>query len=375
MTKHICFPFFRPYEKDSIGGSYESTFQMASVFPSDIKPTFVFSKEGKGIERAKSYGLDCDLLKFSGSTTYKSYLKYMYRVHEYLMKRDYDIIHVNDMWSLDTWGLPALLRRIPIVWHIRGEYLSDMKLLSRSVLADHCIFVANSHPQRIKNPILNTLSYSVVHNGVDTTKFSPKYTSSLKNELNIKKNEYIIGFVGNLVERKRPLLFQSIAERLLELRKDTHFIYAGAGGEKFSQKIENRCELKDIKKNVHLLGFRDDIPNIMAGLDILLMTSTETGEAFPRVPIEAMACGVPVVTTNTAGVSEAVHHGKTGFVLDTDSPDAFSEKINELLNDNEKYEIFSQNAINLTRSNFSIENKSNMVRNIYNNILIGSWTI
>ena len=70
----------------------------------------------------------------------------------------------------------------------------------------------------------------------------------------------------------------------------------------------------NISDNVIFLGIRDDLPDIFSACDSLLMPSRNEG--LPRVAIEAMAAGKPVIATDVGGTSEVVNHGETGILVD-----------------------------------------------------------
>jgi len=85
---------------------------------------------------------------------------------------------------------------------------------------------------------------------------------------------------------------------------------------------------------VEFLGWRDDIPSVLAGLDLLAVPSKEEG--MPRVVVEAFSAGVPVVAFATGGIPEVIKDGETGFLATETTPDALAERIREIILSEEK---------------------------------------
>jgi glycosyltransferase involved in cell wall biosynthesis len=381
MGTTVCYPFFRTNIADSMGGSFESTYLMASALPSDIESQVVLSGEGRASTRAREYGLDTDILPydpmFEGCLKnltplprkigYGAFLPgYFFRVVRYLRQSPTDIVHLSDPITAAIWGSAARLLGIPVIRHIRAEYLPNHQIRLLSHLSSHLVFVAESNRERFEGTISNRIPSSVVYNGVDTERFTPDRDRTVRTELEVGEEEFLVGFVGNLVDRKRPMLFANAAIELLAARDDCHFVLAGTDAGGYRERIEALAADNGVESRISVLGFRDDIEHVMASLDILALTSTKHGEAFPRTPLEAMAAGTPVVTTDSAGVSEAVVHEETGFVLPADATSAeIADHIATLLDDQELYETFATAARRRMTDVFSAEEVAARVADIY----------
>jgi glycosyltransferase involved in cell wall biosynthesis len=80
---------------------------------------------------------------------------------------------------------------------------------------------------------------------------------------------------------------------------------------------------------VHFLGYRDDVPELLAQTDILVLTSIMEG--IPRAVLEAMAMGVPVVATRVTGTAEVVRHGQTGYTVELGDAEGLAARLADLL--------------------------------------------
>ena len=145
--------------------------------------------------------------------------------------------------------------------------------------------------------------------------------------------------VGELCERKNPLLFLQIATRVLETRPDVIFEWLGAGALK--SEICVMATKMGIANSVQFPGYcpRDVIDGKLDNSDIFLFTSRFEG--MPLAVIEAKLHGLPVISSNYPGVEAIVRDTIDGYVFDSRSPDSAAEYLLSLLSDRELYERFS----------------------------------
>ena len=107
----------------------------------------------------------------------------------------------------------------------------------------------------------------------------------------------------------------------------------------------------DLEDNVLVLGRQNQIADFLSMSDLLLLLSEK--ESFGLVALEAMACGVPVIATNTGGIPEVVIDGETGYLCDVGAVECIAEKAVHLLTDESRYERFSRAAIKRAKQSFN----------------------
>ncbi len=150
--------------------------------------------------------------------------------------------------------------------------------------------------------------YRVIHSGID-----PKLYRLLPSKTRrVRKNEDrpTVLILANYKKQKSPFEVVEIAQALVPKVPEVLFLWAGDGPLK--KKVQRLIDEKGLDKNFRLLGWRDDVSNLLGVCDVLLLTSIYEG--LPRVVLQAMAAGKPVVATAVSGTPEAVHHGVTGFL-------------------------------------------------------------
>src|SRR5262249_30156536 len=112
-------------------------------------------------------------------------------------------------------------------------------------------------------------------------------------------------------------------EHVAARRPDARLVLIGEGPER--EKIEDLVREKKLENNVLLLGLRKDVPRLLPAADLFLLTSVSEG--IPLTVIEAMAAGLPVVSTAVGGLAEVVEDGRTGLLAPARDDAALAEKV------------------------------------------------
>jgi glycosyltransferase involved in cell wall biosynthesis len=152
-----------------------------------------------------------------------------------------------------------------------------------------------------------------------------------KKELGVAQNLSLVTMIGCLKPQKAPLDYVEVAHLVLQER-DVHFILVGDGV--LREKVEKLVDKLGLGNRFTLLGWRRDIPEIMAATDIFVLTSL--WEGLPRVLPQAMVMGIPIVATKVDGTPEAVTNEVNGFLIEPRDLKGMAEKILYLLDNPRK---------------------------------------
>ncbi len=264
----------------------------------------------------------------------------LFRLSRLLRRESPDVVQTW-LYHADLLGLlAAKLTGLPVLWNIRGSYL-DMSHYNRwstrvrSICARLSAFpkavVVNSragevfherigyHPQR----------WVYIPNGIDTGQFQPdKFARTLvRNELGLEQDSPLIGLVARFDPMKDHENFMRAASLLAAKFPNVHFVLVGKGAESSTPFFGNFLGNNPLHGRLHLLGQRDDIPNLMAALDIASLSSY--GEGFPNTIAEAMSCGIPCVATDVGDSSFLI--GDTGLVVPPKDPQALADAWERIL--------------------------------------------
>ncbi|MBB4012698.1 glycosyltransferase [Niveibacterium umoris] len=168
----------------------------------------------------------------------------------------------------------------------------------------------------------------VLPNGLDVSQFRPDASArhALRSALGVEEGAALIGMVARWSPVKNHRLFLDAAARVRRIRPDARFVLVGKDLDDGNAELAAWLDELGLRAVVHLLGPRHDVAQLYPAFDLLALTSRSEG--FPNVLAEAMACGVPVVSTDVGDARDIV--GDTGRIV-TATPDAFSEAIVALL--------------------------------------------
>lgn len=182
----------------------------------------------------------------------------------------------------------------------------------------------------------------------------------LKADFGVKEDEKVIIHVSNFrpVKRVKDVIesFQKITEMI-----PAKLLLVGDGPEmgKISQMVDER----HLTKQVLFLGKQENLEELYAISDLLLLLSEK--ESFGLVALEAMACGVPCVGTNTGGIPEVIENGRTGYICEVGDIDMISSMSLKILQDDELHWQFSKAGIKRARTQFSSGKILNQYEDIY----------
>lgn len=153
--------------------------------------------------------------------------------------------------------------------------------------------------------------------------------AAVSNELGIPDDTVFIGVVCRLIEQKGVCYGLRAFARVASGYPQAHLLVAGEGPLRTA--LENESAALGLQKRVHFLGWRGDIPALMAALDIFLMPSL--WEGFGLVLLEAMAQAVPVIASRVSAIPEVVVDGETGLLVPARDVDALAAALENLLAD------------------------------------------
>jgi len=244
------------------------------------------------------------------------------------------VLHTSD--KKRSLLLTLLLHRLtglPYLYHIHNNYIDYPA--NRKALARAALIIANSGEMRRDfiqwvGPSMERIR--VVHNGMDAERYRPGLPSTLRQEVGAAPDDVLIGISSRLAPDKGQETFLQAAALVIAQEPRARFVIIGddaifSDNADFVPMLRKRAQEPGLAGRVHFLGFRNDMPNLYPGLDILVNAAWR--EAFGLVVVEAMACAKPVIGTQAGGIPEIITHGQDGFLF----PVRDAQKLAKLLLD------------------------------------------
>lgn len=167
--------------------------------------------------------------------------------------------------------------------------------------------------------------------GINTNRLTPsKEQNDIKKELGLAEDDFLVLSVGELNRNKNQ---KTIIKALSLMNNDkVHYILCGKGEQ--LEKLQKLTKKLQLERQVHFLGYRKDVVDICSQADVYVMPSKREG--LPVASLEAMYCGLPLVTSNIRGLVDVMEDGVTGYLCKPNDVQAFANKIKVIM---EKQEL------------------------------------
>jgi glycosyltransferase involved in cell wall biosynthesis len=209
---------------------------------------------------------------------------------------------------------------------------------------------------------LDPTRIKVIYNGINLNEHHPD--KNLRKEIGIPDETALIGFVGRLSIQKG---IKYLLESFLFTRKfvNAHLLIAGTG--ELEKEIKEFISKNNLDDFVHLLGFREDINNIMNSIDVLLLPSL--WEGFGIVLIEAMAAGKPCITTNISSMPEIVEDNISGIIVPPEDSASIAKACIKILSDKELSSRMGREGKKIVKKKFTIEKMADRYEEVFNEVI------
>jgi glycosyltransferase involved in cell wall biosynthesis len=233
--------------------------------------------------------------------------------------------------------------KVPVTVTLRGtevpisrSYMRRRLMIAGLKRASRIFAVAGALKQHVTKMGVNSGKITVIGNGVDTTKFCKMHKATARACLGISPEARVLISVGALVERKGMHRVIECLPRLKARYPDLQYLIVGGGGAEGNcrPQLERLTDQLGLRDTVRFLGpiASDDLKLSLSAADVFVLPTRNEGWA--NVFLEAMACGLPVVTTDVGGNREVVCSDDYGKVVPFGAPEALVEAIGEALERN-----------------------------------------
>lgn len=192
-----------------------------------------------------------------------------------------------------------------------------------------------------------------IPNGISSSKYVQAGDGRLRSELGVSPETPLVGMVANIRPTKGHEYFLRAAHLVLQRHPEAFFFVSGDGHDKLAPPLFQLAAELGVLDRVRFLGFRGDVPSLLAQMDVFVLPSTSEG--FPLVVLEAMASGKAVVCTRCGGVEEMITDGEDGLAVPVGDAQALADNISLLLRNRIRAARLGENARRRVREQFSTE--------------------
>jgi glycosyltransferase involved in cell wall biosynthesis len=292
------------------------------------------------------------------------------RLGVWLRKNGAVLAHTHNRMAL-IYGAPAARLSGAAVVHTKhGNNPKGGTRLLAGNLAARCLdaFVAVSQETAAfarGRKEIDERRLTVIPNGIALDRFhpDPSARARVRAELGIDPGSWVVGTVGRIaVEKNQQLLLRAAAPMLGPQRR---LVVAGDGP--LLGSLSELATALGIAPFVHLLGVRRDVPDVLNALDVFVLCSTTEG--LPLAIPEAMATGLPVLSTNVGGIPNVIEEGATGYLVPTGDEEALRARLSMLRADAELGRACGSRGRTVAVQRFSSERMQRDYIELYERVL------
>jgi glycosyltransferase involved in cell wall biosynthesis len=275
------------------------------------------------------------------------------------------LFHANLAGRLAGWraGVPKVISGIRVAEHRTRMHLWLDRITNRLVDRNVCVSqaVADFSIRRAK---LDPRKIIVIPNGVDAARFSAASPADLK-QYGIPVGSRTFLFVGRLDQQKGLSYLLAAWQRLVATHPALQLLLVGEGP--LRPALEAQIVELGLTASVRLLGWREEIPELMRAVDCVVLPSL--WEGMPNVVLEAMAAGLPVVATRVEGTQEVIQDGRTGWLISPRSVSELTRALTEVIADPAAAQLRGECGRELVQQQFTWEAMVNRYEQLYRIVL------
>jgi glycosyltransferase involved in cell wall biosynthesis len=301
-----------------------------------------------------------------------------------MRKNHYDIVHTHTTKAGILGRIAARIAGVPVIVH--GLHGSTFQAFNSELLnwflflferltgrfTDAYISVSGVLSEKyIERGIGKKENYHTVYSGIKLEKFygtRRKIDSRKKRrELGIGLEDFVIGNVARLETRKGHKFIIDAFKNVVEEQKDVHvkLLIIGEGNKR--EYLENYVKELNLGNRVIFTGYREDVEELMALMDIFVLTSLREG--LPKVLVQAAAVGMPSIAFNVDGVPEIIEDNHNGFLVKAGDMKQLTKRIIQYIDHKELLVLHGKNSRELIKGKWSIEDMVCKIDEIYQKLI------
>ncbi len=262
-----------------------------------------------------------------------------------MIRGHYDVVHTHSSKAGFLGRFAARLARVPAVIHTpHGFYFLNQPGGSKrsfylnlertaGLATDRLIALSKTElAEAVDNRIVPPKKTALIENGIQVPEpRGPEAVARLRESL-APGATCIAGTVARITPQKGPFDFVRMARALADLVPGVHLLWCGDG--EMRPEVEGLARELGIDGRLHFLGFRTDVLDVMAAMDLFILTSH--WEGLPYTVLDAMALQIPVVATAAVGTRDIIQDGVTGVLAPVGEPEAAAAAAARLLSSREE---------------------------------------
>ncbi|HJW27022.1 MAG TPA: glycosyltransferase family 4 protein [Rhodocyclaceae bacterium] len=316
-----------------------------------------------GREAAKA-GIPVDPVAFGG----KFHLPSILALKRLVAEKGIDVVNTHS--GIDSWvgGIAARLAGVPLV---RTRHLNLPLRRNWANFVHYLPHRVVTCGQAMRTKLIEEHGFPrgevvSIPTGIDFSAFRPRREGrDVRAELGIAPDAWVVLMVAVIRRVKRhEVAIRAFAEFV---RDNPGAVLVLCGEGPMREAMENLCREVEVMESVLFLGHRDDVPDIMAAADVLLLTSESEG--VPQAVSQGLGCGLPVVATRVGGVPELVQDGESGLLVPAEDPPAVARALHRLAGEPDLAARLGRKGREFALGQLSLEAMLDATERLYDQVL------
>ncbi|MDD5259286.1 MAG: glycosyltransferase family 4 protein [bacterium] len=291
-------------------------------------------------------------------------------INKYIQQEQFDIVHSHGYKANFYAGvsrLPAACKRVATChnWLGQSPKMLFYRWLDKKVLKkfDAIIAVSEIIRREIEKAGISLGKVNKIYNGIIIEDYSQKQGAAdhIRKEFNLSATDKVIGCIGRLSPEKGQ---RSLIKALVGSKNEPSKIKALIIGDgPLLGQLSNLAHKLNVYGQVVFTGVRQDIPDILAAIDIFVLPSLTEG--LPMALLEAMAAKKPVIATAVGEVPQVIDHEVSGFLIQPNDHEGLKKMIRYILNNKEKAQQVAEKGFGELQARFSMQQMVESYSNLY----------
>ncbi len=354
--------------------------ELTSLAPDTYRRTLICQTTGPLTKLAVKEGIRCETVPtLTRPISPWNDLRSLLRLWRLMRSEKFDIVHTHSSKTGVLGRLAARCAGTEVIAHtVHGfAFPAEKSRWKRKLYAwmeyvgGKCcdvVICLNSNDLRIaENLGISRRKLKLLPNGVDLSLFAPISSSqrdALRARLNLPSDQPIAVMVGRLWPQKAPLTFVRAAIDLVAKHDEAHFVLVGDG--ELRPEVEAAIDEAGAGDRIHLLGWRDDVAELLPAFDVFVLPSL--WEGMPLAILEALACGLPAIVSDIPGNRDLVNDREDGLTFPTGDVKALAEHLQTLLFDNCRRQQMGSAARRKVEVSFNLSTRIEKLLEVYSSI-------
>ena len=307
-------------------------------------------------------------------------VKALFALRAHFKRREIDLVHTHSSKAGLVGRIAARLAGVPVVvhtahgWsfnrtqpaHLRRAFATLERI--GAVLSDRLVMVSRRNlDEGLAHGIGRPGQYTLVRSGIDVAAHGrpARDREAMRTALGVESDQILVGTIACFKPQKAPLDFVRAAAAAHARCDRLRFVMAGDG--ELREDVAALVRELGLQEIIRPLGWRRDVVDLLHAMDVFLLTSRHEG--LPRVVLQAMAAGCPVVATDVDGTPEVVRDGRTGLLIPPERPQQAAERLLELVGDGLLRQRIAEQALRELQGGFDIHGMVRTLERIYISLL------